>query len=151
MKAYSFRLATVARIRELEERVAGDRFKLALRDLRHAREREYAAADALAALQAPAGVTTMADLVWIGDQGERLFVALQECRQAASAAESMSVEARRAWDEAAKRSGVLERLNEQGLVRWRGEMAREEGAELDDLSHARFRSAGAARVSGAGR
>jgi flagellar export protein FliJ len=145
MKSYRFRLATVARIRALEERVAGDRFRLALRDLRYAREREHAATAALAALEAPTGLTTMASLVWIGDQGERLAASLRECREAVTGAESLCVEARRGWDEAAKRSGVLERLNEQGRARWRVEMAREEGAELDDLSHARHRSVGVGR------
>jgi len=145
VKAYRFRLATVARIRALEERVAGDRFKLALRDLRRARDRERSAERALAALQTPTGLTTMATLAWIGDQGQRLSESLRSCREEVVEAESLCAETRGAWEGATKRSGVLERLNEQGFVRWRGEMARLEGAELDDLSHARHPSVGGGR------
>ena len=145
MRSYQFRLATVARIRALEERVAGDRFKLALRDLRVAGERERSAERALAALEAPAGLTTMATLAWIGDQGRRLCESLRSCREEVAEASSRCAEARRSWEDATKRSGVLERLNEQGFVRWQGETARLEGAELDDLSHARHGSVGAGR------
>jgi flagellar export protein FliJ len=145
MKSYRFRLDTVARIRALEERVASDRYRLALRDLRHGCEREHAAALALVALEAPTGTTTMAAHLWTGDQAERLSDALRDCREQVAAAETLCAEARRAWDEAAKRSGVLERLNEQGRVRWQVEMSREVGAELDDLSQARYRSVGVGR------
>ena len=48
-----------------------------------------------------------------------------------------SVEAGRAWNVATKRSGVLERLDAQGLARWRDEALRHEAAELDDLTNAR--------------
>ena len=58
VKAYQFRLATVARIRALEERVAADRFRVAQRDLRQAQASVRAAEAALATLEAPQGVTS---------------------------------------------------------------------------------------------
>ena len=137
MKAYRFRLATVARIRALEERVAADRFRVAQRDLRQARDSARAAWNALAALEAPPGVHEMAAFVWLGDQADRLSEQVRVCREKVVEAESACAEARAAWDVAVRRSGVLERLGEQGLARWRSEALREEAAELDDLSLAR--------------
>jgi len=145
MKAYRFRLATVARIRALEQRVARDRFTLAQRDLRRMRETEHIAQGALRALRSPHGLTTMSALAWVNDQGERLAEALQVCRQAVAEAESKCAEARRECTEATKRSEVLERLHAQGLEHWQVETAREEAAELDDLSHSRRRTAGVGR------
>jgi hypothetical protein len=143
VKAYRFRLATVARIRALEERLARERYVFALRDLRHAREAERSALVALAALEPPVSPATMVDVLWIGDQAERLSQSVQTCRQVVAAVTSMSVEAGRSWNLAVKRSGVLERLDDQGLVRWRDEALRQEVSELDDFANARHGSAAA--------
>jgi flagellar export protein FliJ len=143
MKAYRFRLATVARIRALEERVAADRFRLSLRQLRLAQEVERAAQGALAELQAPTEVATMSDHQWTSDQAERLAASLGLSREAVAAAELSCAEARQGWKVATKRSGVLERLDEDGFARWRDEMMRHEAAELDDLSLARLGLIGA--------
>ena len=145
MKAFHFRLATVARIRALEERVAADRFRTAQRVLRHEQESARAAEAALDSLEAPRGVTSMAALNWVGDQAERLAETVRVCRENVVAAESACAEARSAWDLAVRRSGVLERLGEQERARWRSEALRAEAAELDDLSLARHRLAGLGR------
>ena len=145
MKAYRFRLATVARIRALEERVAADSLRVAQRDLRQAQASVRAAEDALAALEAPQGLVAMSALLWVGDQAERLAESVRECGEHLEAAASSCTEARAAWDVAVRRSEVLERLGEQGRARWRDETMREEAAELDDLTLARH------RVSGVGR
>jgi flagellar export protein FliJ len=142
VKAFHFRLATVARIRALEERVAADRFMTAQRALRRAEESARAAEVALALLEAPRGTTSMAAHLWVGDQAERLADTLSVCREKVAAAQSARVEARAAWDVAVRRSGVLERLGEQELARWRSEILREEAAELDDLSRSRHRPVG---------
>ncbi len=81
MKAYRFRLASVARVRALEERVARERFMSALRDLRRAEEAVGAAERALRSLEMPEGTMTVADLVWLGDQAARLSDAVQARRQ----------------------------------------------------------------------
>ena len=142
MKAFHFRLATVARIRALEERVAADRFMTAQRVLRQAEESVRAAEVALAMLEGPQGTSTMAAHLWVGDQAERLAEALSVCREELAAAQSVCAEARTAWDGAVRRSGVLERLGEQELARWRSETLREEAAELDDLALSRHRLIG---------
>lgn len=145
MKAYRFRLAAVARIRALEERAARDRLMVALRDLRQARETEGATASALTAAVAPTGSVTMGQVIWAGDQGERLAGSLRTSREAVRSAEAVSVQARRRWTVAAKRSGVLDRLDQQGLARWREETRREEAAELDEVANARTRGLGGGR------
>jgi flagellar export protein FliJ len=145
VKAFRFRLATVARIRALEERVAAERFMAAQRALREAEESVRVTARALATLEAPRGTTTMAAHLWVGDQADRLAEAVGVCRANVVAAASACAEARGAWDVAVRRSGVLERLGEQELARWRSEALREEAAELDDLSLSRHRLIGARR------
>jgi flagellar export protein FliJ len=145
MKAYRFRLATVARIRALEERVAAERFRLSLHQLRLAEKVERAARGALTDLESPTEVATMSAHQWTSDQADRLAASLRTSREAVVAAELDCAEAREAWKVASKRAGVLERLHEDGLARWREEMLRHEATELDDLSHARLRLTGAAR------
>ncbi len=145
MKSYRFRLATVARIRALEERVAADRLMTAQRDLRQARESARTAWNALAALEVPPGVTEMAVFLWLGAQADRLSESVRVCSEKVTEAESVCAEARLAWDVAVRRSGVLERLGEQGLARWRGEAQRAEAAELDDLSLVRHGRLGVGR------
>ena len=145
MKAFHFRLATVARIRALEERVAAERFMAAQRTLRQHEASVRAAEAELGALAPPQGMTTMAALHWVADQADRLADALRVCHENVAAAESACREARAAWDVAVRRSGVLERLGEHELIRWRAETLRAEAAELDDLSLARHRLAGVGR------
>ena len=145
MKAFRFRLATVARIRALEERVAADRFMVAQRVLREHQSSVRVAEAELGTLEAPQGMTTMAALHWVADQAERLADMVRICRENVAAAESACQQARQAWDVAVRRSGVLERLTEQERARWRSEALRAEAAELDDLSLARHRLAGLGR------
>jgi flagellar export protein FliJ len=143
VKAYRFRLATVARIRALEERVAADRFMVAQRDLRRAQGAERAAARDLGLLAGPEELTTMAEVSWIGEQAERLAATLAACRDDVATAAEACTDARRHWDVALRRSEVLQRLHEQGMARWRAESLRHEAAELDDLSNSRHRLLGA--------
>ena len=145
MKSYQFRLATVARIRALEERVAADSLRMAQRDLRQAQASVRAAEDALATLEAPHGVVTMSAFLWVGDQAERLAETVRQCGEHLAAAAASCAEARAVWDAAVRRSEVLERLGEQGLTRWCDEAMREEAAELDDLTLARHRLSGVGR------
>jgi flagellar export protein FliJ len=145
MRAYRFRLATVARVRSLEERVARDRFMAALRTRRDAEESERDARSALGALEAPQGSMTVADVVWLGDQAERRSASLRACRERLTAARSRCAEARQAWNDAAKRASVLERLDDEGRAQWRRDALRHEVAELDDLAQVRHGRGGADR------
>jgi flagellar export protein FliJ len=145
VKAFHFRLATVARIRALEERVARDRFMVALHVLRDHESSVRAAEAELGTLEAPEGLTTMAAFHWVADQADRLADTVRVCHENVAAAASACREARQGWDSAVRRSGVLERLAEQERSRWRTETLRTEAAELDDLSQARHRPVGVGR------
>jgi flagellar export protein FliJ len=145
MRAYRFRLATVARVRVLEERVAQERFLAAFRTVRNAEDAARAARSALGALQAPRGSVTVADVVWLGDQAERRSATLRACQEMVVEARSHCAEARLAWNLAAKRASVLERLDDEGRAEWRRDALRQEVAELDDLSQVRHGRVGADR------
>lgn len=137
MKVYHFSLGTVMRIRALEERLAREHLMLAQRELRRAQGVYQDNSASLAALAVPTGVTTMGQVRWIGDQAGRIFEEVQMSREAMVAAASTREEASRSWHVARKRLGTLERLNVQGLARWKDEVRRQEVAELDDLANTR--------------
>jgi len=145
VKAYRFRLTTVARVRALEARVARDRFMAAQRDVRHAQEALRHAQAALRALAPPDGSVMSSDLVWLGDQAARCAASIARDREGLAAARAAAEAARQAWTEAAKRARVLERLDEEGRVRWRADVLRHEAAELDDLAQVRQARTGAVR------
>jgi hypothetical protein len=140
VKAYTFRLGVVARIRALEERVARERFMLATRDKRLAEEREVTASTELARLAPVTGEVFASELRWSGAQSERQAVLVRERHDEVLRTSLLRDEAHEAWSVASKRAGVLERLREQGVARWRDDLLAEEAAELDDLSNARYRS-----------
>lgn len=140
MKAYAFRLGVVARIRALEERVARERFMLATRDRRIAEEREVTASAELARLAPVSGEVLASELRWSGAQSERQAVIVRERHDEVLRTSLLRDEAHEAWSVASKRAGVLERLREQGVARWRDDLLAEESAELDDLSNARYQA-----------
>ncbi len=142
MKVYEFRLATVERIRVLEERLAREKLVATLRELRNAQAANEAAHTALRKMASVSGVVTMADIQWLDDQRERLSESLRICSEKVARAQLNSVDARAAWGVATKRAGVLERLDAQGFANWREAASRGEVAESDDLANARFRIAG---------
>lgn len=144
MKSHHFRLASVARIRTIEESVARDRFTIALRELRSAQELERSANAALAALEPPSGLVSSSDLHWNYEQAERLSDSVRRCRENVAEAASAAAERREAWNEASKRSQVLSKLEAQAFARWREDALHEEVIEIDDLTNARF-SQGALR------
>ncbi|MHB1209896.1 MAG: flagellar export protein FliJ [Acidimicrobiales bacterium] len=142
MKVYEFRLATVERIRLLEEKLAREKLVASLRDLRQAQAANESAHKALRAMASLSGIVSMADIQWLDDQRERLAESLRICTEKVALAQSMSLDARASWGAASKRAGVLERLDEHGLASWREAALRGEVAESDDLANARFRAAG---------
>jgi flagellar export protein FliJ len=145
MKSYRFRLQVVARVRAIEERTCRDRFMLTLRELRRAEAQLRADKAALGTIQGPTGETTITAIVWASDHAGRLADAVRGDHEAVVLAQAVSAAARTAWSAAAKRSGLLDRLEDKELTRWRDEAARAEGAELDDLASARYGLLGTGR------
>ncbi len=137
MKRYTFRLAGVARIRAIEEKASKDKLMIALRELRAAEQMQRSAEAALAEMQAPTGLVTMAEFLWSFDQASRLSDAIRHCREAVDEAASVFAERRQAWSDASKKSQVLEKLEAQALLKWRDEELHEEVMEMDDMSNAR--------------
>lgn len=142
MRVYRFRLASVARIRALEESVAREKFMLALRDLRRAQEMKRSAEAALVAFESPTGIATIEAIQWSGDQAHRLSESIRAFGEKVEVAESACLETRRLWNEASKRSSMLTRLDNQSRTRWQNEMLREEVAELDDITNSRYQLLG---------
>jgi len=145
MKAYRFRLKSVARVREIQERVARERFMISVRDLRRSEERERRAEEDLVRFDPPSGVVPMGELLWASDQAERLAASVELTRNIRIAAVESCNTSRESWNVAVKRSDVLRRLEEYGFDQWRSEAAREAGAELDDWANARHGLIGADR------
>lgn len=143
MKIYRFSLEIVMRIRAIEERLARDKLVAAQRDLRRARDAYVAAENAMTALAPPSGPTTVGEVRWIGEQADRLAHEVRVHRQVLVAAALTRDEARDSWHTARKSLGTLERLDSQGLARWKNEAGREEVAEMDDLANTRHSSQGA--------
>ncbi|HUZ42011.1 MAG TPA: hypothetical protein VMU68_11555 [Acidimicrobiales bacterium] len=145
MKAYRFSLHTVLRIRGLEERLARERLVVASRAVHQAEDTHRAREVVLAQLVAPPGVVTMNELHWVADQAARQAERILSSRQALIDAALARDEARRAWYAARQRASVLERLQAQGLARWKEEVQRKMGLELDDLTNARHGYVGASQ------
>jgi flagellar FliJ protein len=138
VRAYRFRLAGVARVRAVQERVAAQQLAVANRDLHHAREARRCAAVALDRLAWPAGPTTPAALQWTADQSDRLASTLRRRTDEAETAEVIAGDAARAWTSARQRGAALERLEVRQRAEWRAEADRLEAGELDELTLARF-------------
>jgi hypothetical protein len=138
LKSYRFRLANVARIRALEERIARERFLTSLRELRRAQSAYRAAREALWASTPLDGVVSSADVLWSFDQAERRARRESECLAEWTLAAEVNDADRERWREAAKRARALERLDERARIAWLNDYRREEALELDDAVNARY-------------
>ncbi len=138
MKAYRFRLDSVLRVRQLQQRAAAQQLALAARDLDAART-ELARADrALDGLAAPSGRVTVEVLHWTHAQAERMADTVRRGAEGVEAAREAADRAAQGWGSARRRTTVLERLDERHLAAWRAESDRREAAELDDLATVRM-------------
>lgn len=137
MKAYRFSLATVMRIRQLEERLAREALLLAQRELRASQEGYRGAHRALAEYAAPTAPTSVDDLRWRYDQSARLAEAVNVRREELLLVASRRDEAVASWKGASQRAEVLSRLNADAWARWRATAQREEISEMDNLTSAR--------------
>lgn len=138
MRARQFSLATVMRIRNLEERLARERLFVAQRALRQAQGNYRSAHDALTSYPGPQDSTPIESVRWMHDQATRLGDALHESAKELLLAATHRDEVTASWHQARKRFEVLSRLDADGAARWRASVQREEAAELDDLTNARY-------------
>ena len=145
MRAFRYRLESVARVRQLQERLAAERLALATRDLRTAQARCADIRSATRQLTFPEGPAQMAALLWVHDQSARLTELLHQHEAQAARAEACADQARGAWLDAERRCRALRRLEERKRERWQLDADRAEGAELDDMATVRFAAREGAR------
>jgi hypothetical protein len=138
VKSYRFRLANVARIRALEERIARERFLTSLRALRQAELAYRRAEEALTQSVPLSGTVSSNDVRWSFDQAERRSQVMHECLAECARAQEVNEADRARWREAAKRARALELLDERARIAWLDDYRREEALELDDAVNARY-------------
>ncbi|HTX63530.1 MAG TPA: flagellar FliJ family protein [Acidimicrobiales bacterium] len=137
MKAYRFRLESVLRVRQLQERVAAQQLSVAVSELRGARSELASANHALACYPAPSGRLSAGDVRWAQAQSDRMSERACRGAEAAQAAEETARHATQVWGSAKQRTAVLERLDERQAASWRAELLRKEADALDDLATGR--------------
>lgn len=137
MKAYRFRLDSVLRVRQLQERAAAQRLAVAVRELQDARAELASARRSLAGLAAPAGRVTAGMVQWTQAQSDRMSERTRQRSAEVETAEELARQATGDWGTAQQRMATLERLDERHLALWRTEFDRSEGVALDDLTTAR--------------
>lgn len=138
MKRFRFALASVARVRALEERVAREQYLMAQGSLGRAEQRHRLAREVLEAQEALDGALTMGEVRWSFDQAARGAAAVHEAagaRDAARAAAALELER---WRTAARRASALERLEASARAAWLDQLRDEEARDLDDLATLRF-------------
>ncbi len=138
MRAYRFRLEEVARVRALQERLAGHSLADATAGLRRAEGALASARASLAALDAPQGETSPGAVSWTRDQSDRMGATrLLRTRDVDEAVEEVA-SARQAWERARKRCAMIERLDARQRALWQEEFDRSEAKALDDLVATRY-------------
>lgn len=145
MKSYRFRLASVSRVRALEERLARERFLTSLRTAQRAELAYRCAHDALKEAPPLSGTVSAHELRWSQEQAKRQADVARDCLAAWKSARELNVQDREVWREAAKRARALERLDERARLEWLDEYRREEALELDDVVNGRYTTSGGRR------
>jgi flagellar export protein FliJ len=134
VKAYSFRLAGVARIRRLEEGIAAQELAVAAHAVALARQDVARATRRLGELAAPTGTASVQDVRWTQDQADRLSESRRAHLASLEAAETRRAAARDRWLVSRRRCAVLERLDDRRRGEWQTEFDRSEAKELDDMA-----------------
>ena len=142
MKAYRFRLGSVLRVRQLQERVAAQQMAVASRELASAHDALARARHALASLPAASGRVSAHAVHWTSAQSHRMSDTARRRTEQVEAAGDVARQATEAWVCARQRTAVLERLDERHRAAWRSELDRREVAELDDLTTGRAAAEG---------
>jgi flagellar protein FliJ len=145
VRAFRFRLESVARVREHQERAAASALALATRELREAQVRCADIRAATRQLTFPEGRAQMAALLWVHDQSARLGELLRRREAERAQAQTRADEARTAWVDAERRCRALRRLEARQRERWQLDYDRAQAAELDDMATVRFLSGQGAR------
>ena len=145
MKAYRFRLDSVLRVRQLQERVAAQQLAVAVRDLHCARTELTRARRSLEGLAAPTGRLTVGAVEWTHAQSDRMSERARRSADEVEAAEEVARQATQTWGSARQRTAMLERLDERHVALWRAELDRSEAVELDDLTTGRKTGEGGPR------
>ncbi len=138
MKAFRFRLESVARVRDHQERAAAQQLAVAARNLRLARSECAEARAALHGLAVRQGRSDAATLHWVQSQSERMAATLRHREELVTAAEVAVRESRHAWVGAERRCTMLRRLEERQRGRWQVDADRAAANELDDMATVRF-------------
>ncbi|MFZ4515052.1 MAG: flagellar export protein FliJ [Acidimicrobiia bacterium] len=138
MKKYRFRLATVLRVRRIEEEQARAVLMQANHAVTAANAEVHAREEALAARNAAHGTMSREAFLALQGQGARLAEAVRTA--SARRAEALAIQAaRRAeWSLRAQRVSSLERLDERQHEAYAIELNREEIKVVDDLVTNRF-------------
>jgi flagellar FliJ protein len=134
VKAYRFRLESVLRVRQLQERAAAQRLAVAVRTLHDARAEHRRARRALEGLAAPEGRLSVGAVEWAHEQSDRMAQRTRQRADEMQAAEEAARAARELWGSARQRTATLERLDERHLALWQTEFDRSEAVALDDLA-----------------
>lgn len=134
MKAYAFRLAGVARVRQLEEGIAAQELATAAHAVALAQRAVDRATRQLGELAAPTGAGSVQDVRWTQDQADRLSESRRAHLEALAVAETRRAAARDRWVVARRRCAVLERLDDRRRGEWETEFDRSEAKELDDMA-----------------
>jgi flagellar export protein FliJ len=145
VKAYRFRLDSVLRVRQLQERVAAQQLAVAVRDLHAARAQLARARRALAGLDAPTGRLTIGAVQWTHAQSDRMSETAVQSADDLEAVGEVARQATQEWGSARQRTAMLERLDERHLTLWRAEADRSEAVALDDLTTGRTTGKGRTR------
>jgi flagellar FliJ protein len=138
MKRYHFRLATVLRLRHMEEEQAREALAAAnrrLTDLVRARDLEIARYEALRGREL---ATTFDGLRTEQQQAELAAAVVASARRAVGLAATDAALAQIAWTSARRRVRVLERLDDKRRSEHAEAELHAEVAEMDDLVTARF-------------
>lgn len=157
-RAFRFRLARVARVRELLEETARAELSAALGELHKAEDRvalwtaELHAGRALLATAQVAGSLDAATHLARQQALETIEASIRFAEEERLRLAGLAEEARAAWQERRADKEALARLSERHRERHEAELARLEAAELDEVGSQRFaRRAAGARPHGTDR
>lgn len=137
MKAYHFRLASLARVRRIAEGTA----RQSLAQARTAHVRSNARLDAARRAYVPYGRPPAGPAPSVAAwraSAERAAAHVMACQEEVEAAEQLLSSARSELVAARREVTALERLDERHRAAWRRDVARAEQAEMDEIGSGRF-------------
>lgn len=136
--AYSFRLATVLRVRRLGERAARLELAGSVRRLHEAESRHADALEWCGSLSEGLGPVPVGQFILERERAERAGHELSASREAVVQAGTILAESTELWQAARSKVRVLERLEERRRAEHAAAEARRELATLDELAALRW-------------